>query len=146
MLARVAVVPVLAAPLRARVPLEAPAEWAWREFAETPYLWGGVTASGIDGSGLVQITFLARGVILPRDARDQAESGSAVDPVAMQAGDLLFFRGEETDRITHVAILAAPDQIVHSTVETGGVTREPWHVGSRAAPLRQRLVAVRRLT
>lgn len=125
---------------------EPPAEWAWREFAETPYLWGGVTAAGIDCSGLVQTTFLARGVPLPRDAREQVHTGSAVEHDERRAGDLLFFRGEATDRITHVAIVAGHDTIVHSTVETGCVTREPWSAGSRAAPLRERLVAVRRLT
>jgi hypothetical protein len=123
-----------------------PADWAWREFAGAPYLWGGVTTAGIDCSGLVQTTFLARGIPLPRDASRQAEFGAPVPLDAVQSGDLLFFRSSETERIAHVAIAADGDSIVHSTVETGQVTREPWTVGSRAAPLRDRLVAVRRLT
>lgn len=125
---------------------EAPADWAWREFAGTPYLWGGVTASGIDCSGLVQTTFLARGIPLPRDAARQATIGEPVTPDAIAEGDLLFFDGGTPERITHVAIAATTDTIVHSTVETGRVTRERWIAGSRAAPLRERLVAVRRLT
>ena len=124
----------------------APADWAWREFAGTPYLWGGVTTAGIDCSALVQTTMLARGIPLPRDARQQVDHGTSVPLEAIQGADLLFFRGGATDRITHVAIALDADTIVHSTVETGQVTRESWTAGMRAAPLRDRLVAVKRLT
>ncbi|MEP6590625.1 MAG: NlpC/P60 family protein [Gemmatimonadota bacterium] len=119
--------------------------WAWRHFAGTPYLWGGVTAHGVDCSGLVQTTFLARGVPIPRDARDQIEFGTEVDFVERRRGDLVFFRGADGDGITHVAILAPDEHIVHSTAETGQVTRESWAIGSRAAPLRARVAGLRRL-
>lgn len=123
-----------------------PADWAWQAFAGAPYLWGGVTAAGIDCSGLVQTTFLARGVPLPRDAREQVHAGASVPADAIAEGDLLFFHGAGTDRITHVAIAGRGDEIVHSTIETGSVTRERLAPGTRAEALRGRLVAVRRLT
>ncbi len=121
-------------------------DWAWREFAGAPYQWGGLTASGIDCSGLVQTTFLVRGIPLPRDARMQAGNGADVGEGAVCTDDLLFFRGQDTPTITHVAIVAGHDTIVHATVETGRVTREPWGAGTRAGALRDRVVAVRRLS
>jgi cell wall-associated NlpC family hydrolase len=118
--------------------------WAFRVFAGTPYQWGGVTPWGVDCSGLVQTTFLARGVRLPRDAARQAETGVAVEPGQLRPGDLLFF-AERGDRITHVAIAGQDDTLVHSTLACGGLVREPWSPGTRAMLLRTQLVAMRRM-
>src|SRR5690606_3231696 len=123
-----------------------PSEWAIHHFAGTPYLWGGVTAAGIDCSGLVQVTFLARGIPLPRNASQQVTFGTEVSPELIDEGDLLFFRSTSSAEISHVAIAADPHTIVHSAVDTGGVTRESWHSNARTAGLRERLVAARRLT
>lgn len=131
--------------LVARARAEAPAEWAWREFAGTPYLWGGVTGAGIDCSGLVQNVFLARGITLPRDAHQQAGQGEVIDPAERAAGDLLFFRSRDRAQVGHVGLLAAGDSMVHSTIDRGGVVRESLAPGSRAHALLTRLVAVRRI-
>ena len=122
-----------------------PERWALERFVGAPYLWGGVTPWGVDCSGLVQTTFAARGLLLPRDASVQAEHGAAVAPSDIRPGDLLFFRGETTERITHVAFAAEGDGLIHSTLPCGGMVAEPWGPGTRAAYLRPRLVAVRRM-
>jgi len=44
-----------------------------------------------------------------------------------------------------VAFAGEADTLVHSTIACGGMVQEPWLPGSRAASLRERLVAVRRL-
>jgi cell wall-associated NlpC family hydrolase len=122
-----------------------PERWAMERFAGAPYLWGGVTPWGVDCSGVVQTAFAARGVLLPRDAALQAEHGAPVAADDIRAGDLLFFRGETTERITHVAFAAEGDGLIHSTLPCGGMVAESWRAGTRAAPLRDRLVAVRRM-
>lgn len=123
-----------------------PAErWALARFQGAPYLWGGVTPWGVDCSGLVQTAFAARGIQLPRDAALQAGCGVPVDREAATAGDLVFFRGDNGHRVTHVAFVAEGDTLIHSTVACGGVVQESWRSGSRAAVLREKLVAVRRM-
>jgi cell wall-associated NlpC family hydrolase len=98
----------------------------------------------VDCSGLVQTTFAARGIAMPRDAHRQAELGAAVDPDAIRPGDLLFFRGESGSRITHVAFAGEASTLIHSTVSCGGVVCESWLPGTRAAILRERLEVARR--
>jgi cell wall-associated NlpC family hydrolase len=122
-----------------------PERWALEYFAGSPYEWGGVTPCGVDCSGMVQTTFLARGITLPRDSSEQARCGALVALDAIRPGDLLFFREGTGERVSHVAFAGEADTLVHSTLAVGGMVQEPWLPGSRAASLRERLVAVRRL-
>jgi gamma-D-glutamyl-L-lysine dipeptidyl-peptidase len=131
--------------VRADACTKAPERWALEHFLGSPYLWGGVTPWGVDCSGLTQTTFAARGVSLPRDSAQQAGCGENISLEAIRPGDLLFFRGESSDGITHVAFAGEADTLVHSTLSCGGALIESWLPGTRAASLRDRLVAVRRL-
>lgn len=124
---------------------KAPERWALEHFSGASYEWGGVTPWGVDCSGLVQTTFAARGIPLPRDSSQQVACGAEVSADTLRPGDLLFFRGETTPAITHVAFAGEADGLVHATVSCGGVLAESWLPGTRAAPLHQRLVAVRRM-
>jgi cell wall-associated NlpC family hydrolase len=124
-----------------------PAErWALERFGSSAYQWGGLTPWGVDCSGLVQTSFLARGLVVPRDSAQQALFGDPVSPAEAKPGDLLFFRSESgAPDITHVAFAAEGDMLVHSTIACGGVVHESFAPGSRAGDmLRPRLVAARR--
>ena len=135
-----------AAEIAAEASRMAPHDWALDSFGGSPYEWGGRTTWGVDCSGLVQATYAARGVQLPRDSGQQVAAGTEIAPESARPGDLLFFRSNSgSDVITHIAFLAEHETLVHSTIDCGGVLREPWGPGTRAHALRPRLVAVRRV-
>jgi cell wall-associated NlpC family hydrolase len=134
-------------------------------FNGASYLWGGGTAWGCDCSGFVQSVYALHGVLLPRDAWQQALVGEESDTgvatanaarlsanthddshYALVPGDLLFFSDRDDERVTHVGVALDGDRMVHSSLRRGGVAIEQWHADdSYVARLRQQCVAVRRV-
>ena len=138
----------LDAELRAEARHIAIPEWAARWFSGAPYLWGGRTEWGVDCSGLVQATYAARGVPLPRDSDQQSLAGREV-PIdgagaGYEAGDVLCFA--DGQRVSHVALWAGAGRIVHSALARGGVGSDDLLADTPGAKrLREFLVAVRRV-
>ena len=129
------------------------AEWAGKQkitaenivntamtFEGTPYLWGGASSKGLDCSGLVRLTFMMNGHLLPRNASQQVNYGReiimecdhSITPDSdklyqemvkrtrnLQPGDLVFFGSPETfwskEKITHVGIYIGNGKIIHAS-------------------------------
>ena len=84
----------------------------------SPYFWGGTSVKNLDCSGLAKVSYLYNGIILMRDASQQALTGTRIEPSRWpecQAGDLLFFGDAKTKKVTHVAIYDHDGNYVHSS-------------------------------
>jgi cell wall-associated NlpC family hydrolase len=94
----------------------APVEHA-RTLLGTRYEWGGMTAAGIDCSGLVHMAFRACGSLVPRDADQQEEAGDWLSEPDLRSGDLVTYGPPEG--ADHVAFWLGGGRILHATGREG---------------------------
>jgi len=96
-----------------------------------PYLWGGTSIKGVDCSGFTKTSYFLNGIVIPRDASQQALVGADVDVLEndsisiskclknLKAGDLLFFaaaklRGITGGKVTHTAIYMGDGEFIQA--------------------------------
>jgi cell wall-associated NlpC family hydrolase len=77
-----------------------------RKFVGLMYLAGGMTACGLDCSGLAWALYRRFGHVIPRDATDQHTIGDPIPLDELAPGDLMFFRKPDTGFIYHVGFCA----------------------------------------
>lgn len=88
-----------------------------RQMTGSTYLWGGTSVKGTDCSGFTRIIYYSAGILLMRDASQQARTGEQLKPEEWQTcktGDLLFF-GNDAGRVNHVAFYLGNGEFIHSS-------------------------------
>ena len=102
------------------------------QFAETPYVWGGRSALGLDCSALVQLALQQAGLACPRDSdMQEAELGDPFDRTdGLMRGDLVFWSG-------HVGVMVDSDTLFHANAYAMSTVAEPLaDVETRIGPAR----------
>jgi len=114
-----------------------------RRLLGLPYEWGGRSSAGLDCSAFIQLLYSSLGLALPRDAGQQAESGSPGLLTGMEdwrPGDLVFYG---SGRIEHVGLWLGAGLLIHAS---GEVRIERLDPGgrlpgkNRPAPLLRRVI------
>lgn len=114
-------------------------------FLGVPYMWGGTSIKYVDCSGLSRSVYFMNGILLPRNASQQARVGEDVSLDSLEPGDLLFFgtpaTAQKKERISHVGIYLGEGRYIHSSqvVRINSLNAEDEDYGGRM-PLRARRI------
>ena len=94
----------------------------------TRYLWAGMSALGVDCSGLVHLSLRRLGVVVPRVAAVQYAACDHLDPALALPGDLFFF-AQPGCLVHHVGIVTGPARMLHACGIAARVVEGPLDQG-----------------
>ncbi len=101
-----------------------------RSMTGVTYLWGGTTPKAVDCSGFTKLAYGAAGLILPRNASNQAKTGENLDIAdtdGFRQGDLLFFGTGNGNIVTHVGIYDGFTRFIHASGRVFESSFKPGH-------------------
>jgi probable lipoprotein NlpC len=91
-------------------------------YERTPYRYGGLDRNGLDCSGLIYVSFKdALGVSVPRSTTGLYSWVEKIPDEKTQPGDILFFKTDNTGKISHAGIYAGNGRFIHAASQ-GPVT------------------------
>ncbi len=92
-----------------------------KKLVNIPYKFGGNSILGIDCSAYVKKVYGLLGIHLPRTAREQFQTGEAVNKEELSIGDLVFFRTYASFP-SHVGIYLGNNLFIHASSRGKKVT------------------------
>jgi hypothetical protein len=87
------------------------------------YKWGGTVSDSLDCAGLPYRLFHAHGILMSRDADDQALEGEFVGRNDVRKGDLIFVSESSKGKITHEVIYWGNNMVMDADITNGVMIR-----------------------
>ncbi|WP_442600093.1 C40 family peptidase [Neobacillus sp. D3-1R] len=84
-----------------------------------PYVWGGISPSGFDCSGLVKYSYAKAGKTLNRTAAQMYYGNGYRIYTNIQPGDLMFYAPTKASRPTHVAMYIGYGKMIMASSSKG---------------------------
>ncbi len=104
-----------------------------RKFLGLRYIWAGTASLGFDCSGFTMRLYQSQGISIPRDADEQAKTGTWVARPDLLPGDLVFFAAKGgSGQIHHVGMYVGESRMIHSPNSESAVRIEALDSGSYA--------------
>jgi cell wall-associated NlpC family hydrolase len=84
-----------------------------KRYIDVPYKWGGTDPSGFDCSGFTHYVMIHQGIVIPRTAELQYQTGTWVSRDGLKPGDLVFFTTYKPGP-SHVGIYLGNNQFINA--------------------------------
>ncbi len=91
---------------------------SYSEWQGVPHCNDGTSKEGVDSCGFTYLTFREKfGIRLPRSTSQLANTGTSINRIHLQPGDLIFFKVEMGAR--HVGIYVKDQKFIHASKGEG---------------------------
>jgi cell wall-associated NlpC family hydrolase len=79
------------------------------------YKYGATGPNQYDCSGFTKHVFSSQGITIPRTSKEQAKVGKYIRYSELKKGDLIFFRSNNSNKVSHVGIFIGNGKFIHAS-------------------------------
>jgi cell wall-associated NlpC family hydrolase len=79
------------------------------------YKYGATGPYQYDCSGFTKHVFSSQGITIPRTSKEQAKVGKYLRYSELKKGDLIFFRSNHSNKVSHVGIFIGNGKFIHAS-------------------------------